>query len=211
MMNSLKRNIRLTEIVATVALTLTIASATSIASALEQNKTNTADKAKTSVSVVENTTQYEKLEGGILLLNAAGQEIDPEGNIILPPAPEPEPTPEPAPEPPAAPQPSIQPAAYGATLIDAAESQLGQNQDCTALVERALRAIGVGIGDVGPMGFAGLGTQVSPADAQPGDIMMRNGHVAIYLGNGMAVHGGYNGTTVNAPGNPNEYSVIVRL
>lgn len=210
-MNSLKRNIRLTEIVATLALTLSIASVTTIASALEQNKNNTVEKEKASVAVVEETTEYEKIQGGILLFNAAGQEIDAEGNVILPPQPEPEPAPEPVVEPPVASQPNIQPAAYGATLIDAAESQLGQNQDCTALVERALRAIGVGIGDVGPMGFAGLGTQIAPADAQAGDIMMRNGHVAIYLGNGMAVHGGYNGTTVNAPGNPNEYSVIVRL
>lgn len=99
-----------------------------------------------------------------------------------------------------------------AGLLAAARAQLGQGQDCTALVERALRAIGYNVGDIGPMGFASFGTRVNPADVQPGDIMMRGGHVAIYTG-GAAIHGGFGGSTVESvyDANPNGYAVIVRL
>lgn len=33
-----------------------------------------------------------------------------------------------------------------------------------------------------------MGTPVSAADAQPGDLLWRTGHVGIYLGNGMMIH-----------------------
>lgn len=113
----------------------------------------------------------------------------------------------------AAPIPAAPASAVGSTLLEAARSQLGQAQDCTSMVERALRAIGIAIGDVGPMGFAGVGVQVSADDAQPGDIMMRSGHVAIYAGNGVAVHGGFGGSTVESAsdGNPHAYAMIVRV
>ena len=99
-----------------------------------------------------------------------------------------------------------------AGLIAAARAQLGQRQDCTALVERALRAIGYSVGDAAPMGFAAYGTRVDPAYVQPGDIMMRGGLVAIYTG-GAAIHGGFGGNTVESvyDSNPYGYSVIVRL
>lgn len=109
----------------------------------------------------------------------------------------------------------VAPSSYsGGSLLGAARAQIGVGQDCTALVENALRMIGYGVGDVGPMGFVGYGVQVSPADAQPGDIMMRGGHVSIYAGNGVAVHGGYNGTTIETDGqisNPYTYAVIIRV
>jgi cell wall-associated NlpC family hydrolase len=99
----------------------------------------------------------------------------------------------------------------GAQLLGAARSQLGQYQDCTALVERSLRSLGYSVGDIGPMNFYPYGTVVSPDIAQPGDILMRNGHVAIYSGNGMGVHGGYNGLTVEVPTNPYNFAVVIRI
>ncbi|MFC4223811.1 C40 family peptidase [Lysinibacter cavernae] len=103
-----------------------------------------------------------------------------------------------------------------AGLIAAARAQLGEAQDCTALVERALRAIGYTVGDLGPMQFAQFGTPVDASQIQPGDIMMRAGHVGIYTGDGVnhrAIHGGFLGSTVetSADANPANYSLIVRL
>lgn len=62
------------------------------------------------------------------------------------------------------------------------------------MVEKALRAAGVPVGDIGPMAFLKYGKVV--ATPQPGDIIVQSGHVAIYAGNGQAVSGGMNG--VNA-------------
>lgn len=101
----------------------------------------------------------------------------------------------------------------GLALLAAARSQLGVRQDCTALVEKSLRSIGFSVGDLGPMDFGGYGTRVTAADAKPGDIMMRWGHVAIYAGNGVAVQGGFEGRTVetSTDGSPSHYAVIIRL
>ena len=102
----------------------------------------------------------------------------------------------------------------GELLLAAARTQLGTYQDCTALVEKSLRSLGYAVGDLGPMDFGSYGVRVSTADAQPGDIMMRWGHVAIYAGNGAAVQGGFNGgNTVETlqDSSPYRYSVIIRL
>jgi peptidoglycan DL-endopeptidase CwlO len=90
-------------------------------------------------------------------------------------------------------------AASGAAgaIVAAAYGQIGVGQDCTALVENALRAAGYSVGDLAPAQFFAYGTQVSTP--QPGDIIYyANGgagvaHVAIYVGNGQAVHGGWAG------------------
>jgi cell wall-associated NlpC family hydrolase len=99
-----------------------------------------------------------------------------------------------------------------AGLLGAAMAQLGTYQDCTSLVENSLRAIGYSVPDLGPMGFAGYGARVDPSQVQPGDIMMRGGHVSIYAGNGSAVHGGWRGSVVLTAqdANPYNYSIIVR-
>lgn len=90
------------------------------------------------------------------------------------------------------------PAGVGAQgIVSAALAQLGVMQDCTALVEKSLRAIGVPAGDLGTQigEYTGLGgTLVSSGDYAPGDILIWSGrHVAVYIGNGQAVHGGYGG------------------
>lgn len=112
-----------------------------------------------------------------------------------------------------APPPPPKPPA-GTLLLAAAKAQLGTWQDCTALVEKSLRTLGYSVGDLAPMGFGSYGIVVPAEGAQPGDIMMRWGHVAIYAGDGVAIHGGYNGTTVEVGGagsSPYDYSVIIRL
>lgn len=90
------------------------------------------------------------------------------------------------------------PAGAGAQgIVNAALAQLGQFQDCTALVERSLRAIGIPAGDLGTQigEYTGLGgTQVFDGAYAPGDVLIWSGrHVAVYLGNGQAVHGGFGG------------------
>jgi cell wall-associated NlpC family hydrolase len=78
----------------------------------------------------------------------------------------------------------------GAALLASARSQIGQIQDCTAMVERALGSIGIVTGDLAPAQFFQFGTVV--ATPAPGDILISAGHVGIYAGNGMMVSGGFN-------------------
>ena len=96
----------------------------------------------------------------------------------------------------AAPAPAAAPAAGGvnATLLAVAYGQIGITQDCTAMVEKALNAAGIPVGNIGPQAFLKYGKVV--AAPQPGDIIVQSGHVAIYAGNGQAISGGMNG--VNA-------------
>ncbi len=79
-----------------------------------------------------------------------------------------------------------------ATIYAAALSQLGVIQDCTSLVTNSLAAAGVYFHGW-PEEYACVGTWTS--DPIPGDIVIYSGHVAVYAGNGMAVHGGWNGYT----------------
>ncbi|MFJ4208392.1 NlpC/P60 family protein [Paenarthrobacter sp. NPDC089675] len=89
----------------------------------------------------------------------------------------------------------------GAAIAAAAYAQLGVTQDCTMLVTNSLAAVGIHFHDW-PAGYLSLGRVVSAAEAQPGDLAYyANGgyggmaHIAVYVGNGMAVHGGWNGST----------------
>ncbi|MET3945961.1 cell wall-associated NlpC family hydrolase [Arthrobacter sp. UYCu512] len=99
-----------------------------------------------------------------------------------------------APAPAAAPVAAPAAGGVNATLLAVAYGQVGITQDCTAMVEKALNAAGIPVGDIGPMGFMNYGKVVG--DPQPGDIIVQSGHVAIYAGNGQAISGGMNG--VNA-------------
>ncbi|WP_460464735.1 C40 family peptidase [Arthrobacter pigmenti] len=83
-------------------------------------------------------------------------------------------------------------------IVDSAKSQVGTIQDCTALVERALQAAGVsGVGDESVESLLQFGSPVS--NPQPGDIAYYAdggagvAHIAVYIGDGKAVHGGWEG------------------
>lgn len=88
----------------------------------------------------------------------------------------------------------------GAAIAAAAYAQLGVAQDCTMLVTNSLAAVGIHYHGW-PAGYMSLGRTVSAAEAQPGDLAyyadggMGMAHIAVYVGNGMAVHGGWNGGT----------------
>ncbi|MHA7269601.1 NlpC/P60 family protein [Arthrobacter sp. HLT1-20] len=88
----------------------------------------------------------------------------------------------------------------GATIASAALAQIGVGQDCTALASNSLAAAGINFHDW-PAGYLSLGRTVSAAEAQPGDLIyyadggMGMAHIAVYIGNGQAVHGGWGGGT----------------
>lgn len=90
------------------------------------------------------------------------------------------------------------PAGFGATIVAAALAQLGVHQDCTALVSNSIAAVGIHFHGW-PAGYLSLGRTVSAAEAQPGDLIYYGNagagvpHIAVYIGGGMAVHGGWNG------------------
>jgi cell wall-associated NlpC family hydrolase len=105
----------------------------------------------------------------------------------------------------------------GAAILAAAYAQLGVVQDCTMLVTNSLAAVGIHFHDW-PAGYLSLGRTVSAAEAQPGDLIYyANGgsgmaHIAVYAGNGMAVHGGFNGNqTVVFSANVGSGPVFIRV
>ncbi len=94
-----------------------------------------------------------------------------------------------------APAPAPAPAATGtgtgAAILASAYGQLGVQQDCTAMVEKALRSVGKSVGDLAPGQFYQYGTTVgTPA---PGDLVITAGHVGVYAGDGQVVSGGVDG------------------
>lgn len=103
------------------------------------------------------------------------------------------------------------------TIAAAAQSQLGVTQDCTRLVSNALAAAGINFHDW-PAGYLSLGSTVSAAEAIPGDLIyyadggMGMAHIAVYIGNGQAIHGGFNGNqTVTAPAQLGSGPVFIRV
>ncbi len=104
-----------------------------------------------------------------------------------------------------------------AAVLASANAQLGAVQDCTVLGEQALRAAGIsGVGDESPASLMNYATPVSTP--QPGDFIfyadggMGFAHNAVYIGNGEAIHSGWNGnqtvvTSVNVGSGPSYYRV----
>ncbi|MDJ0457310.1 NlpC/P60 family protein [Arthrobacter sp. NQ7] len=118
---------------------------------------------------------------------------------------------------PAAPAAQASASGKGAAILSAAYAQLGVMQDCTMLVTNSLAAVGIHFHDW-PAGYLSLGRTVSAAEAQPGDLIYYAdggagmAHIAVYAGNGMAVHGGYNGNqTVVFSANVGSGPVFIRV
>ena len=109
------------------------------------------------------------------------------------------------------------PSGVASTIAAAAYAQLGVNQDCTMLVTNALAAAGINFHGW-PAGYLSLGRTVSAAEAVPGDLIyyadggMGMAHIAVYVGGGQAVHGGFNGnSTVVAPAELGSGGVYIRV
>ena len=83
-------------------------------------------------------------------------------------------------------------------IYQAALAQIGRIQDCTMLVTNSLKNVGINFHDW-PVGYFSLGKQIPASEAVPGDLVYyANGgtgwaHIAVYAGNGQAVHGGWLG------------------
>jgi cell wall-associated NlpC family hydrolase len=106
-------------------------------------------------------------------------------------APAPKITVQAAPAPAKAPAPAAAAGSVNASMVSSAYAQLGITQDCTAMVEKALGASGIPVGDLAPMQFMDHGKVVSTP--QPGDMVVQSGHVGIFVGNGKVLSGGMNG------------------
>lgn len=117
----------------------------------------------------------------------------------------------------AAPKAPVAASSKGQAILSAAYAQLGVMQDCTMLVTNSLAAVGINFHDW-PAGYLSLGQTVSAAEAQPGDLIYYAdggagvAHIAVYAGNGQAVHGGYNGNqTVVFSANVGSGPVFIRV
>ena len=116
-----------------------------------------------------------------------------------------------------APKAPVAASSKGQAILSAAYAQLGVMQDCTMLVTNSLAAVGINFHDW-PAGYLSLGQTVSAAEAQPGDLIYYAdggagvAHIAVYAGNGQAVHGGYNGNqTVVFSANVGSGPVFIRV
>ena len=75
-------------------------------------------------------------------------------------------------------------------IAEAAIAQIGVEQDCTMLVTNSLKSVGINFHGW-PIEYKTLGEWTDTP--VPGDIIIYSGHVALYIGNGRAIHGGWYG------------------
>ena len=155
----------------------------------------------------------------------AAPEQTPEQNPT--PAPEapaaPEQTPAPAPEETATPAPEQTASSLGDRISSSAQGLVGVTDGlwCTQVVQQALANAGVSDAyQLWPDQYQGVYGYYTDSP-QAGDLIYYNNggrgvdHIAVYIGNGQAVHGNYNGKTViasayqNGMGNP-QYIRVVR-
>lgn len=86
--------------------------------------------------------------------------------------------------------PSYTGGAVQSAIVNEALRELGWRQQCTDLVSHALAAAGI-YHSGGSYSYASLGSFTS--NPVPGDIAYYGSHVAVYIGNNQAVHGGFRG------------------
>lgn len=94
---------------------------------------------------------------------------------------------------------------HGADIVKGALNHIGEAMWCTDLASAALNDAGIGFPVLWPEqyvnvpGSANIGTDISKAE--PGDLIIyertgangaHNDHISVYIGNGLAVHGGWN-------------------
>lgn len=101
------------------------------------------------------------------------------------------------------------------SIASAALAQVGVNQDCTALATNALASRGIYFHGW-PADYMSLGSITS--NPQPGDLIYYDNagagvpHIAVYVGNGQAVHGGWlGGQTVVSSANIGSGPVYIRV
>ena len=132
----------------------------------------------------------------------AAPEQTPEQN----PTPAPEQTPAPAPEETVTPAPEQTASSLGDRISSSAQELVGVTDGlwCTQVVQQALANAGVSDAyQLWPDQYVGVYGYYTDSP-QAGDLLYYNNggrgidHIAIYIGNGMAVHGNYNGKTVIA-------------
>lgn len=168
---------------------------------------------------VDTTTQAPEQNTTPAPETPAAPEQTPEQN----PTPAPEQTPAPAPEETVTPAPEQTASSLGDRISSSAQELVGVTDGlwCTQVVQQALANAGVSDAyQLWPDQYQGVYGYYTDSP-QAGDLIYYNNggrgvdHIAVYIGNGQAVHGNYNGKTViagayqNGMGNP-QYIRVVR-
>ncbi len=116
-----------------------------------------------------------------------------------------------------APTPSLEPVVSDSPIVKAALAEVGGHNNCSGLAEIAINAVGKSawttdridvdggyytMSKLSPENFVELGQSINISDMRPGDILYYAdggagvSHVAVYIGNDEAVHGGWMGDNI---------------